>query len=233
MIVALSISRRIWLLDVANQVPRTSQLDGVDISFNQCPPREWLPKNVTLRLADVFREPAEELIEKYDVIHIRHFICVVKGDDPSKLLQNLLRMLKPGGWIQWDEWNVFERHFTKSNPNTPQENIDKLGKEFEVMRRHTSNPSWAQRLDEFFLLEDMQHVAMEKRLSSKSHLPYMNDLTLLVFQELIDGAETAGNIDAERARYLRQLLGGATRESRMGNAWNLTRCMAVGQKSLD
>lgn len=74
---------------------------------------------------------------------------------------------------------------------------------------------------------------MEKRLSNISHLPFMHDLTLLVFQELIDGAELKGLIDAEKTRYLRQLLGGATRESRKGVAWNLTRCMAVAQKAYD
>lgn len=61
----------------------------------------------------------------------------------------------------------------------------------------------------------------------------MHDLTLLVFQELIDGAESKGLIDADKTRYLRGLLGGATRESRTGAAWNLTRCMAIGQKGED
>lgn len=218
-------------MDIAHQLPNSTELDGIDISFGQCPPREWLPKNVTLRLADVFREVPDDLVEKYDVVHIRHFVCVVKGNDPTPLLRNLLRMLKPGGFIQWDEWDVLNRHFTKTHANAPQENIDKLEAEFAVMRRHTSQPSWPPRLDEYFLEASMQHVAIEKRLSPLSHLPFMHDLTMLVFQELIDQAEMKLSIDAEKTRYLRVLLGGATRESRQGAAWNLTRCMAVGRKA--
>ena len=209
----------IWLLDLAYQLQRSCQLDGLDISFAQCPPREWLPKNISLRLVDVFRDVPDELVEKYDVVHIRHFVCVVKGNDPTALLKNLLRMVKPGGWIQWDEWDVVARHFTKINPDSPQENIDKLEAEFAAMRRYSPNPTWPPRLDEYFLLANMQSVAMEKRLSPPSHLPCMHDLTLLVFQELIDGAETVGNVDAEKARYLREMLGAATRESRQGAAW--------------
>jgi SAM-dependent methyltransferase len=181
----------------------------------------------------VFRPIPDELVEKYDVIHIRHFVCVVKDNDPAPLLQNLCRMLKPGGWLQWDEWDVLNRHFTQARADNPHDCIDKLEEEFAVMRRHSPRPEWPPRLDEFFLRANLQQVAMEKRLSRASHLPVMHDLTLLVFQELIDGAEMKELIDAEKTRYLRGLLRGATRESRMGVAWNLTRCMAIGQKFVD
>ena len=217
---------------MAQQLPASTQLDGLDISFGQMPPREWLPRNVNLRLADVFRPPTEDMIEKYDVIHIRHFVCVVKENDPAPLLKNLLRMLKPGGWLQWDEWDVLNRHFVKASPSNSQSSIDQLEEEFAEMRRYTPRPEWTARLDEYFLMQNVQQVAMEKRLSSIGHLPFMHDLSLLVFQELIDGAEMKGLIDADKVRYLRALLGGATRESRQGAAWNLTRCMAVGRKAM-
>lgn len=218
---------------MAHALPASTQLDAIDISFGQFPAREWLPSNVDLRLVDMFRPVPDELVEKYDIIHIRHFVCVVKENNPTPLLQNLLRMLKPGGWIQWDEWDVLHRHFTKTTPDGPSDCIDKLEHEFEVMRRYTPKPEWPPRLDEYFILNNMQEVLQEKRLSPLSHVAFMHDLTLLVFQELIDGAELKGLIDAEKTRYLRQLLGGATRESRRGAAWNLTRCMAVGRKGVD
>ena len=97
-------------------------------------------------------------------------------------------------------------------------------------RRILINVSWPPRLDEYFVEADMQEVAIEKRRSPTSHLPFMQDLNILVFQELIDTALFKGNIDVEKAAYLKQLLDGAVRESRMGAAWNCTRCMAVGQK---
>lgn len=224
---------RIWLLDMAQQLPRSAQLDGIDISLGQCPPREWLPGNVHLRPLDIFRPVCEELIERYHVIHIRHFVCVVKDNDPTPLLRNLLKMLKPGGWLQWGEWNVLDRNLTKVDSGAAQSCFDRLDEEFAAMRRHTPSPAWPPRLDEHFLLSNMQQVAMEKRLSAVSHLPFMHDLTLLVFQELIDGAEMKRLVDDDKIKDLRELLGGATRESRAGVAWNLTRCMAIGQKAFD
>lgn len=162
---------------MAQNLPASTQLDGLDISFGQMPPREWLPRNVNLRLADVFRPPTEDLIEKYDVIHIRHFVCVVKENDPAPLLKNLLRMLKPGGWLQWDEWDVLNRHFVKASPSNSQSSIDQLEEEFAEMRRYTPRPEWTARLDEYFLMQNVQQVAMEKRLSSIGHLPFMHDLS--------------------------------------------------------
>ena len=35
----------------------------------------------------------EHLVGKYDVVHIRCFVCIVKNNDPSGLLANLVRML--------------------------------------------------------------------------------------------------------------------------------------------
>jgi hypothetical protein len=223
-------SSSIWLLDVASQLPASTKLDGLDISFNQAPPHAWLPSNMTLRTCDILQPPPQDLLSKYDIIHIRHFVCVVGGNDPAPLLRNLLAMLKPGGWLQWGEWDVLNRHFTKASPDTPQVCIDRLNVELGALRRHTSQPNWTPRLDEYMLAENVQEVCMEKRLSSVGMLPAMHDLTSLVFQELIDGAEAKGQVDNGKARELRELLGGAVRESRMGVGWNLTRCMAVGRK---
>lgn len=89
------------------------------------------------------------------------------------------------------------------------------------------------RLDDIFLSADMENVAIEKRKSSPSLLPCMHDLTLLVFQELVDKATSSDSVDTEKAQDLRRLLKEAMRQSRVGAAWNLTRIMAIGQKSLE
>ncbi|QIW95580.1 hypothetical protein AMS68_001098 [Peltaster fructicola] len=220
----------IWLLDVAKTLPSSAQLDAIDISFSQCPPTAWLPYNVNLRHLDAFSDVPEHLHSHYDVIHIRHFVCVVKSDDPLPLLQNLCKMLKPGGYLQWDEWDVGRRNLIQAHAHAPREMIDKLEEEFKIMRKHTPMPTWPPRLDEYFLDVGLQDVAMEKRLSSNSHLPFMHDLTMLVFKELIDNAEASSSLGAEKCMELRRLLDGAIQESRAGAAWNLTRCMAIGRK---
>ncbi len=95
----------IWLRDVAQTFPN-AQLDGFDISLAQCPPAKWLPRNVTLRQWDLFSEPPAELLGRYDVVHVRLVFVVVENDDPRPLIRSLSRLLRPGGYLQWDELNV-------------------------------------------------------------------------------------------------------------------------------
>lgn len=83
----------IWLIELAEKLPSTAQLDGFDISSAQFPAREWLPKNVNLTNLDVLAPVPEHLIAKYDIVHIGLFVTVVQDDDPLPLLDNLLLML--------------------------------------------------------------------------------------------------------------------------------------------
>ena len=82
-----------WLLDFARQYPRCVQLDGLDISLDQVPHPDWLPSNVSFHEYSVYDEPHADLKEKYDIIHVRHLLLVVKQNDPSPVLDNVLKML--------------------------------------------------------------------------------------------------------------------------------------------
>ncbi|KAI4227388.1 MAG: hypothetical protein L6R36_002468 [Xanthoria steineri] len=79
----------IWALEISQDFPST-QIDGFDIDLQQCPPPEWLPHNVKVQEWVIYTNLAPELEGLYDV--------------------NALRMLKPGGYLQWDElepWGAF------------------------------------------------------------------------------------------------------------------------------
>lgn len=80
------------MMDVKREYP-AAQIDGFDISFAQCPPAEWLPEGVRLRELDLYEPLPAELEGIYDVVHLRLFFVVIRNNDPSPVLQNLLRML--------------------------------------------------------------------------------------------------------------------------------------------
>lgn len=84
---------RIWLLDLASQVPPTVQLDGYDLSSDQFPHKSILPSNMTFSTLDAFSDVPAELAGKYDVVHMRFWCCVVKGNDPSKLIHHAAALL--------------------------------------------------------------------------------------------------------------------------------------------
>ena len=84
---------RIWALDFAREHPQVSQVDGLDISLDQVPRSAWLPANVAFHEYNVYEERPKELEHKYNIIHIRHLLAVVKGHDPTQVLTNVLKLL--------------------------------------------------------------------------------------------------------------------------------------------
>ena len=45
------------------------------------------------------------MVGKYDVVHVRLLVLVVRNSDPREILAKLAKMLIPGGYLQWDDLN--------------------------------------------------------------------------------------------------------------------------------
>ena len=84
---------RCWLLELASQSPKTWHLEGLDVSTLNYPATEYLPSNISLKAVDILSDIPENLVGRFDVVHIRTFCIVVKNGDPVPLLRNLLKML--------------------------------------------------------------------------------------------------------------------------------------------
>ncbi|KAJ6013220.1 hypothetical protein N7540_007811 [Penicillium herquei] len=92
-----------WLLDLSSQVPEGAQLDGFDLSEEQFPHKSTWPANINFRTVDAFGEVPRDLVHRYDVVHLRFWCCVVRNNDPSALIRHAKMLLKPGGYIQWED----------------------------------------------------------------------------------------------------------------------------------
>ena len=104
----------IWLLDVARELPGRL-LDGFDISLIQTPPSAWLPKEITMRAWDMYTDVPTEMIGIYDIVHLRLLLLAVRNNDPAPIIANAAKMLKPNGFIQWDELNPVDAYVTTTH----------------------------------------------------------------------------------------------------------------------
>ncbi|KAI0538833.1 hypothetical protein GGR58DRAFT_525698 [Xylaria digitata] len=93
----------IWLHDLANTMPASCGFHGFDISLDQVGPTAWLPSNIHMHTWDIFEEPPSKFLSFFDIVHVRLLTFVVKAKDPLLILMNLTKLLKPGGYLQWDE----------------------------------------------------------------------------------------------------------------------------------
>lgn len=144
----------IWLIDVNRQLP-SARLDGFDISPDQYPPKEWLPSTISLETMDVHKPIPHELRGKYDLVHVRLFITVVKKDDPSPILENLKAMLKPDGYLQWSEHNLATISVESTKPGM------KLG-EVQFLVDHAKNAvpyGWPSTLGDDFAKQGFTKVS--------------------------------------------------------------------------
>lgn len=124
---------RAWLLNLANLLPSSTQLDGFDVKDIHYPHKDYLDTNVTLGIMDIMDGPPEHLHEKYDIVHIRFFSFENHATNPKAMLINCLKVLskefhlipnlfltrattEPGGYIQWDEYDAVKSRVI-SSPN--------------------------------------------------------------------------------------------------------------------
>jgi len=106
----------IWPLDVASEFP-TAEVDGFDIALDQCPPKDFLPGVRRLDKWDIFQEPDESMLGQYDIVHVRLIIFVVRRHDLQVVIRNLMKLLKPGGWLQWEELDLSGSHIERGSGN--------------------------------------------------------------------------------------------------------------------
>lgn len=86
----------IWPIDLADQYPGASLVQGVDLSPIQ---PSWVPGNVKFVIDDVELPWPES--QKYDYIHCRYMAGSIK-DWPS-LIRQCYEHLEPGGWLELQE----------------------------------------------------------------------------------------------------------------------------------
>lgn len=76
-------------------------MDGYDISPAMFP-TTTLP-NITFGVMDMKQPVPEELHGKYDLVHARLLVVALLPGEWAGVVQNLTKLLKPGGWLQWGE----------------------------------------------------------------------------------------------------------------------------------
>ncbi|PYI03762.1 hypothetical protein BO78DRAFT_431819 [Aspergillus sclerotiicarbonarius CBS 121057] len=92
----------IWLQDVEKLFAKDSipYLHGFDISNDHFPERS---ETLELSVHNALDEFPPEHINRYDLVHVRFFIVSIREDQYAQAIKNLLSLIKPGGYLQWEE----------------------------------------------------------------------------------------------------------------------------------
>jgi len=92
----------IWLRDLAAEnESKQYSYQGFDVNDSQL--AENLPRNFSFALLDILETVPHEWRGKFDVVHAKLLTCGLAEKDWSTAAENMLQLLKPGGWLQWSE----------------------------------------------------------------------------------------------------------------------------------
>lgn len=213
----------IWLIDVSRQLPE-AQLDGLDYDLDQAPHQQWLPSNVKKRYLNILEDIPEDLVGKYDYIHTRLLVLVVQSKNPRPIIQNLRKLLKPGGYLQWDELNTVNMSVKKVDPNLKTPALDQLRDWSWAEARH----EWTVQLPQFLAEEGFLGATIDYYGDALELARAFNDQHLLTAEEFAEGLAKLGK--AEVASKYFQLVEEAYTESVAGAALCVPRVVCVAQK---
>jgi SAM-dependent methyltransferase len=213
----------LWLFDAATQYP-TAQLHGFDIDLSQAPHEAWLPHNIRLHQWDIFDDVDPAWMAKFDVVHIRLLVLVLAPEKVQRFARNVARMLKPGGWLQWDELDCVGMHVKKSHPDIAAPALQEIYEMSYAQGRY----NWTLDIPVRLSAERFESVVLTKygdeaRLSRAFH-----DQHLFTMEEIAGGMRRAGK--AHVAARLEQLIEEAHAECVSGAALCIPRVVCVAQR---
>ena len=236
----LATGTALWALDIARDFP-AAKIDGFDISLLQCPPSQWLPRNITVRQWDIFSSLDPALEGRYDVVHIRLLLLVIHENDPRPLLRNALRMLKPGGWLQWDDLDPWAAHTVSAAPeekkadndhgtgdgNTANNVEKKSTTGFQKKQELTAMETlrWVQELHSTIQEVGFEEVRREEIGCDLGLAKYYQDMQFLVMEE-----EAASKGTEQEKETVERAIEEGVVESQAGRARVTPKVVCLGRK---
>ncbi|KAK8040713.1 hypothetical protein PG991_000501 [Apiospora marii] len=107
-------------------------LEGFDISSALYPPPDTLPPNVSLSVRDMKEPFPAEMHGKYDLVHVRMVVAAMLPEEWEPTVWNLVQLLKPGGFLQWEECDFINAEYLQINPDCPVEKTRGIAEQFRT-----------------------------------------------------------------------------------------------------
>lgn len=177
----------LWSLDVAHEIPK-AQLQAYDVDLTQAPAPGWLPSNVQVSEWDIFKDPPADMIGRFDVVHIRLLVLVLSGLDPNPVFQRFRSLLKPGGWLQWEDLDTTRMHVKRASPDVVSPSLDAIIDMSHSGGRH----DWLVKLPEMLSKQGFVEASIEEFDDPVELCRAFNDQHLMTMEEFAEGLAKAG-----------------------------------------
>jgi hypothetical protein len=171
----------------------------------------------------MFSDPPEQFVGIYDVVHVRLAILVVETNEALfQSLKNLAKLLKPGGYLQWDELDVTNTVIFPENDKTVK--VDSI-KRMDAMMRASPGSKWIPMLPEMMTSSGFDSATYYQIPPRIELMKFHTDTTLLVFVELANSTE-----DSEKKKAYWEVVESVHEECRNGASHATSKIIFVARK---
>lgn len=159
----------VWTIDVSHTLASYApEVVGFDIKDDFFPPKHDWPAGVSFELWNMFEPPPERYEGYFDVVHIRLVSATISNGDPRPVSRSALKLLKPGGFLQWNETDT-------DSPDAPAGSAwFKLTQIFKS-RNKKHDSAWIPKLDHIFHELGLEQVVKDQRLPQHGFRRYWFD----------------------------------------------------------
>ncbi|KAI0836882.1 S-adenosyl-L-methionine-dependent methyltransferase [Hypoxylon sp. FL0890] len=217
----------VWMIDLAPKHPDVS-FHGFDIDLAQAPNPEWLPENAKLDVLDLLKPVPEELVGQFDYVHVRLLMYVIR-EDPTPILENLIKLLKPGGVLQWVDMDHPTHRFDKARPEYSTKYLELAGTWPSTLATEDNrmDPKWVGKLASYYKRQGLQVLADDHKYRDKYHLGYYCEAAFMAWEEF------KSKMSDEHAAQYDEILKKARQEmeqAKRGISINMEIRVVVGRK---
>lgn len=69
------------------------QIECLDANLKELPPKSWLPSNVALRKFDLLQDVPDDMVGRYQIIHLQYVMAFVIDSNVDAVIARLVSML--------------------------------------------------------------------------------------------------------------------------------------------
>ncbi|KAL8895395.1 MAG: hypothetical protein Q9192_003656 [Flavoplaca navasiana] len=203
-------------------------MDGFTIDDSLVPPPSGLPAGVTIHKVESYTSNFVTSGQPtYDVIRICNLAANVQNNDPGSVVKNAMAMLKPGGYIEWDELDTARYSLVKTDLTHPASQLQTLLRHIHHHSDMLSPCGWIDSLPDILGRYGLQVEGRQHRY--RLPFAYAKIENGKSFKEFVDLSYRLA--DKDEGMELRQLMATAKEEcDRMGHMVTADLVIVVGRK---
>lgn len=202
----------------------------MDNGLTVAPAQAWLASNIHLRQWRILSAVPPDLIGSFDIVHLRIPPLMFEDNDATPFIQKAKSLLKPGGYLQWDELGQFHIRVLYADPAYPAAVESTPG--FAALRTlmgGTHRRERASHLHQTLAQLEFTNITSDTYDDREDVIQTNTHALLMMLEELV--AKALPSIGSQEGNRLYRLISHINSEFRRGVMMNMPKVVWVARKS--